>query len=289
MSFVITTVSPETVVQVSDTRLSSLADQSVISESVRKSLIVKGKEAQFVLGWCGLATADKGHSTGDWLFRVLYEMDAVNLSPDEIAGNLATMATERFPKLVALDKRFNFVLGGWDKSGPFVAGGSNYVALNSEEESVSQLKHHIPSFSETAAANSNFQAWVQRFRNPTKDHFLVEVMGDCDPAKLKTLFKGLKCLLKKKAAAAVISSACRQIALEAGRHSKTIGKDLIALEMERNGHVYCAYYSEEGKEVMLVPDMLSLHGSSTQFTIRPSLSGDPTKVRVQGKIIKRPL
>jgi hypothetical protein len=68
MSFVITIVRPETVVQVSDTRLSALVDQSVLSESLRKSLVVKGTETQFVLGWSGLATTDSGHSTADWLF-----------------------------------------------------------------------------------------------------------------------------------------------------------------------------------------------------------------------------
>ena len=49
-----------------------------------------------------------------------------------------------------------------------------------------------------------------------------------------------------------ISSVCRQIALEAGRHGKTIGKDPIAFEMDRTGHNHCSHYSEDGAEVILV-------------------------------------
>ena len=44
---------------------------------------------------------------------------------------------------------------------------------------------------------------------------------------------------------AEISSVCRQIVLEAGRHGKTIGKDLIAVEMDRTGHTHSSHYSED--------------------------------------------
>ena len=53
MSFVITVASPEMVVQVSETRLSSLATQSLVSDTQRKSVIVMGKQVHFVLGWTG--------------------------------------------------------------------------------------------------------------------------------------------------------------------------------------------------------------------------------------------
>jgi hypothetical protein len=119
MSFVITTVSSQSVIQVSDTRLSSLADQLVLSENLRKSLIVNGSETRCLLGWSGLATAARNHSTGDWIFRVLYEINAVELSPDEIAGKLAKLATVQFRTLIAADKRCHFLLGGWHKSDPF--------------------------------------------------------------------------------------------------------------------------------------------------------------------------
>ena len=66
----------------------------------------------------------------------------------------------------------------------------------------------------------------------------MNVTGDCNPAKLRTRFRGLEGL-KKGVGGAEISSVCRQIALEAGRHGKTIGKDPIAVEMDRTGHTHC--------------------------------------------------
>ena len=80
----------------------------------------------------------------------------------------------------------------------------------------------------------------------------MNVTGDCNPAKLRTHLRGLEGL-KKGAGGAEISSECRQIALEAGRHGKTISKD--PFEMDRTGHNHCSHYSEDGAEVILVPDI----------------------------------
>jgi hypothetical protein len=96
--------------------------------------------------------------------------------------------------------------------------------------------------------------WIQRFKNLGGAPVLCE--RDCNPAKLGTHFRGLEGL-KKGAGGAEISSVCRQIALEAGRRAKTIGKDLVAVEMGRTGHNHCSHYSEDGAEVILVPDILS--------------------------------
>ncbi len=94
-------------------------------------------------------------------------------------------------------------------------------------------------------------------------HYIVNVTGDCNPAKLGTHFRGLEGLLKKCAGGAEISSVCRQIALEAGRHSKTIGKDLVAVEMDRTGHNHCSHYSEDGAEVILVASLTMSAVSNT--------------------------
>jgi len=276
----------EILVYVCDTRLSSLSDKSELPESLRKCLIVKGTQAHFVLGWTGLATTDGGHHTADWLFQVLYEMNAVELSPEQIIGNLINLATARFRSLDALDLRCHFLLGGWHKSEPFIGDVSNYVFLDSPELSDSGLKHHIPSFTETAI-EPEFRGSIRRFKNLTAHHYHVDVVGDCNPAKLKTSLRGLEGLLKKRVEAAKIVSACRQIALEAGRYSQTIGKDLIAVEMDRAGNIHSSHYSEQGTEVLLVPDFLGVRGGSTHMALHTSLSEDQVTVRLKGKIIKR--
>jgi hypothetical protein len=87
----------------------------------------------------------------------------------------------------------------------------------------------------------------------------VNLTGDCNPENRGHIFRGLEGLLKKGAGGAEISSVCRQIALEAGPHGKSIGKDLIAVEMDRTGHTHCSHYSEDGAEVILAPDILILY------------------------------
>ena len=197
------------------------------------------------------------------------------------------IATQHFEGLRAKDKRCEFVLGGWHDSQPFFGVVSNYVSLNESEMKDMDLRHHMPSYSESACARTKFQGWIERFNRLTERHYSVKAMGDCDPSKLKTGFRGLEGLLKKGVSASRICEACRQIASEAGRHSKTIGKDLIAIDMERDGQIHSSYYSENGSEAMLIPDMLSIEGAWTQMRTCAIASDGELKLHLQGKIRKR--
>jgi hypothetical protein len=283
MSFVITTVSLQNVVQVSETRLSSLKDKRALAEDLCKSIIVQGTEAKFAVGWTGLATTVEGHNTRDWLFRVLLEMDAARLPIAKLMENLVGLATERFLSLTASDTRCHITLTGWDKLGPFAGYVSTYVLMNLADQIDEGPKHYIPPFSENRVAALVFQGGIQRFRNLSERHFLVGVMGDCDPAKLNTHFRGLKRLLKKRPRAATISGACKQIVWEAARHSKTIGTDVVALEMERCGESHLAFYSKEGADLMLFPDSITLHGGITCASLRPVLSEREITLKLRGK------
>src|ERR1700693_2082036 len=135
MSFIITTASLKTVVQVSDTRHSSLANQRPLDDELRKTLIVQGMRARFVHGWLGEHRRPAPHKTADWIFKTLFEMNAVELSIEDIADRLQFLATTHFAKLTALDKRILFVMAGWEKSEPFVCIVSNYVSPKSAEDS----------------------------------------------------------------------------------------------------------------------------------------------------------
>jgi hypothetical protein len=178
-------------------------------------------------------------------------------------------------------------LAGWDDSQPFSGVVSNYLVLDVSLESDCGLRHHLPSYKESAVAMPEFQGSVERFKNLTDRHYSVRVLGDCDGSKLKTSLRGLEHLMKARAPAARISQACRQIALEAAGNSSTINKNLIAVEMERRGQAHCVYYSEEGTETMLMPDTISMEGGATQMTLSATVSGDQAKVRIRGKIRKR--
>src|SRR6266498_893920 len=146
MSFIITPVSRETTVQVSDTRLTFFRGQAVLTETQRKTLVVLGKQARFVVGWVGFAADETfSHNTGDWLYETLRNMDAVALTVDDIARRLELSATTDLADLKAGDKRLAFVMAGWQDSEPFVATVSNYLTVTNKRSPETDSKtHHIP-------------------------------------------------------------------------------------------------------------------------------------------------
>jgi hypothetical protein len=287
MSFVITSISPETVVQVSDMRISAISDKSVLSDKHRKSIVVMGRQAQFVLGWVGLAKAGK-HDTGDWVYQRLYEMNAVDLPLDQIAGNLTDLATRHFATLPLseVDRRCHFVLGGWHKDSGVpkafrcviyndlvfhAAEGHNAHTLVDAPVAASQFLNTIGSFATSATAKRQYDVFVT---------------GDFTPRKLTAHFSGLKALMKRPAGAAAISAACRQIALEAARHTATISRSLISVEMDKRGGVRCSYHSEDGAEVMFIPDILSTQGTLLKSTVATSIVGDQITLKLRGKTVR---
>jgi hypothetical protein len=114
----------------------------------------------------------------------------------------------------------------------------------------------------------------------------VTVLGDYNPKKLMTHFRGLEGLLKRRAGKEAIGAACRQIALVAADLSQTINRNLITVEMDSTGQTHCSYHSEDGAEAMVVPDTLSLQGGSTQATIHTIVSGDQVTIRIQAKVAR---
>jgi len=284
MSFVITSISPETVVQVSDMRLSALSDKSVLSDKQRKSIIVMGRQAHFVLGWVGLAKV-ANHDTGEWAYQRLYEMNAVDLPLDQIAGNFTGLATKDFATLPvsAEDRRCHFVLAGWHKASGapkafwcviyndlifHAASGNNAATLASAPVAASEFLYTIGSFA------------------PVKRSYQVSVIGDFTPTKLKAHFSGLKALMKRRAGKAAIGAACRQIALEAARDTTTVSRNLISVEMDNRGSVRCSYYSEDGAEVMFMPDILSTQGTLIKSTLTTRIVGDEITLKLRGKSVK---
>jgi hypothetical protein len=122
---------------------------------------------------------------------------------------------------------------------------------------------------------------------PIERPFSVTVIGDFDPAKLKTGFKGLKRLMKKGAGKSAIGSVCRQIALQAAQYRGTINQNLISVEMDNRGHVRCSYVPEGGTEEAILPDILGTQRSFTQTTVHTALTGDQIRLRLHRKVFRR--
>jgi hypothetical protein len=284
MSFVITCVCPESVIQVSDTRLSNLSDRSVLPIEQRKSIVVMGEQAHFVLGWVGLAKVSN-HDTGDWLYQQMYGMNAVDLPLDRIAGDLTGLATRDFAALPvsAVDRRCHFVLGGWYKElgapKPFTCVIYNDLIFHAAKG------HGLATFTQAKEAAPEFLYSIASFL-PVKLAYYVFPIGDCMSRALSCHFSGLKSLMKRHAGAAAISAACRQIALEAACHTTTISRNLISVEMDNRGCVRCSYYDEDGVEVMLIPDILSTQGTLLKSTLTAEIVGDQMTIKLRGKTVK---
>jgi hypothetical protein len=284
MSFVITVVSPDTVVQVSETRLSGFGDQSFVCDNQRKSIVVMGKEVHFALGWVGLAQTGN-HDTGDWLWQQLCGMNAVELPLVRILEDLTGLATKHFATLQVENhnRRCEFVLGGWHKVGdkpePFTSTISN--DLNFHEGQGQRPPRFISSY----VASSQFMYSMVKLR-PVKTPFVVTVIGDIDETALSGHFSGLKALLKKRAEPEEVCGVCRRIALEAARRrDKTVGRNLIAVEMTSSGAIRCSYHPDNEEETMLLPDILSTQGALVKATFRTSVVGDRINTRLRGKRI----
>ncbi len=246
MSIVITTCSPETVVQVSETRHSDIETKRVISEDLRKTIVVKGSQTHFVLGWVGLASTPFGHNTTDWLFKALGEMNARELKIEEIADHLGALATKRFGELSTPDKykHTTFTMAGWQQGEPFFCTVSNFIDVYNRVSPGFDLRHHIPTVREARDIFPKFEVSIQGFKNIKDQGYVVHVMGDFKREDLNAHFMGLETLLKRRAPASEIRLVCMEIALEAAEHSETVGRNLIGVEMDRTGRMMWSFYTE---------------------------------------------
>jgi|GEM_PF-5097862 len=287
MSFVITTCSPETVVQVSETRHSDIETKRVISEDLRKTIVVKGSQTHFVLGWVGLASTPFGHNTTDWLFKALGEMNARELKIEVIADNLAALATKRFAELSTPDKHKHttFTMAGWQQGVPFFCTVSNYIDVYNRISPSFDLRHHIPSVREARDIFPSFERSIQHFENIKDRDYIVHVMGDFKREDLNVRFMGLETLMKRRAPASEIRLACMEIALEAAEYSKTVGRNLIGVEMDRTGRMMWSFHTEADEA--LIPPYLGPDGAHTQGTLELTVTGgEVTVTNMRAKIAK---
>lgn len=296
MSIVITVLDPNKVIQVSDTLVTNFRNKSVMSKITRKTMVVLGKKAKFVVGWVGLAIDTTGqHRTGRWLWETLVKMDAVELPIKEIANLLASAATKKVARLNAANKTLSIVMAGWDAS-PFVVTVSNSLKVsNKRKPNPANKTHHIPTISETTRSETftaNIQRYAKNYGNsPAERHtrgkrrdYLVTVVGDFTSAKLARHFTKLKRRMKKRVPASEITEVCREIALEASNHTDTIGRTLIGVELSKRGKNTCTFYSEDDEPRILMPPMLTLQGASIDGTITENPDGN---TRLQAKIVRR--
>ena len=288
MSIVITVVTKNVVVQVSDVRLTSLNDGRPLDQLQRKSMLVVGTDAVFVIGWAGFAqSSDRHFNTGDWLFRALNHIRAFELPLAGVAGNLTGEATYAFNRLREPQKRkgCRFVLGGWHRTGGnaelFTGVIFNDLIYNS------QSQHGQSVWSESPTVNTQFMYSLASFA-PLEFPYNVHIIGSVKkPEWIQGELRVLRKVMDNRGGAAAIARGCVDIARKAAGYTGTIGKDLIIVTLNKNGVLNSAFLSENGTQEWVVPDVITPKGGTTQGTIRAILSGDEISVKFRAKGLKR--
>jgi hypothetical protein len=289
VSLIITVVTPYAAVQVSDMRITAFQDGTVMSGQQRKSIIMQGSQAMFVIGWTGLATI-ANHNTGEWLHGQLDAMSAPSLPLETIVKTLTESATLHFATLPKTDKRSTFSLGGWFVTPiatvePFSARVTNCEAA--------------PAGTLAAVASVKFEYGIG-LRNPKKPQskhpYMITVTGNERTAlELKMYWRGLRGLLQHRADSNSISTACRQIALAVAakqeemkeknpQYVKTVGKSLLAIEMDNSGATRCLFYPEDGASTLvLAADIVSPALSTKSVTMDRKVNKDgDVEIRLKG-------
>ena len=144
--------------------------------------------------------------------------------------------------------------------------------------------HHIPSITEASVPAPTFNGNIQRFNSVTDRDYVVNVAGDFQPKMLEPAFMGLETLLKKRAPASEVAGACRRTVLEASDHTKTIGRNLIGVELSNSGRSTCTFYTEDEAAVILVPPAIGPDGSWTDAKITQT---SEESAKLEGKIVRR--
>jgi hypothetical protein len=288
MSIVITVVTENVVVQVSDVRLTSLDDGKPLDEKQRKSALVIGTDAAFVIGWTGFAkSSNKTFKTGDWLFNTLNRIKAYEKPLVDILGDLtgqADYAFNRLPDPQAI-KGTHFVLGGWHRKNGnaelFTAVIFNNLIVNE------QRKAHEPSFIESPTVDTKFLYSLGTFR-PVESPHLVHV--DSPGMKQEWVEEQMRVLRKvmdNQVGEAAITRACVDVARQAAGWTNTISKDLIVATLKKTGKFTTAYLPENDTEESLVPDVVTPSGAITQGRIEAVLSGDEVSGTFRAQVLKR--
>lgn len=287
MSIVITVVTPNVVVQVSDVRLTSLENFKPLDQLQRKSMIAVGTDAAFVIGWTGFAqSGDKVFNTGDWLFRTLNHIKAFEMPLVNIAGDLTGQADYAFAQLrEPRDQRgCRFVLGGWHRKNGKAEMFSGII-FNDLIENPSREPHEPP-FIESSSVATQFKYSLDSFL-PVEYPHKVHVTGSPKPEWIEDEMRILRKVMENQGGQESIVRASVDVARKAAGWTDTISKDLIVVTLNEHGEYSAAFLPEKGTEESILPDVITRSVAMTQTRVLAIVSGDEVSGTFKAQILKR--
>jgi hypothetical protein len=286
MSMVITVVTKDVVVQVSDVQLTSLDDGKPLDEKQRKSALVVGTDAAFVIGWTGFAkSSNKEFKTGEWLFNTLNHIKAYEKPLVDILGDLtglADYAFNRLPDPQAI-KGTHFVLGGWHRKNTdaelFTAVIFNDLILNEQRQ-----------FIESPTVDTKFLYSLGAFRLVEFPHLVRVDSPGRTQEKLKWIdepMRALRIVMSNQAGEQAIIRACVNVIRQAAGWTRTISKEVIVATLQESGEFTTDYLSENDGEERLVPDVITPRVATTEGTREAIVSGDEVSRTFHAQILRR--
>jgi hypothetical protein len=287
MSIVITVVTKNVVVQVSDVRLTSLSDGKPLDKKQRKSVLVLGSDAAFVIGWTGFAESSDGQfKTGDWLFNTLNHIRAFEKPLTDIAGDLTGQADYAFNQLrePQSNKGCRFVLGGWHRKNGN-AELFTVVIFNDLLENTRRQAHEPPLI-ESSTVSTQFK-YLPGFFLPVEFPHTVHVTGSAKPEWIEDQMRVLRKVMDNQGGEAAITRACVDVARRAAGYTSTISKELIVAMLKKTGEFTTVYLPENDTESWLVPDVITPSGATTQGRIEAIFSGGEVSATFRAQVLKR--
>jgi hypothetical protein len=253
MTFVITALKSEFLVQLSDMRLTDIRTRAVVSERQRKAIVLTTQDARLVVGWCGYARDVHGtHDTGDWLVDELHSL--ASHRPPELVRELASRATTRFQSISAPvnDKACTIVLAGWFSPRPNTVVPLSARISNCEDENWQRLPYVNPFF------DAGFLGPSER-RSKRPAAFVI--ISGTENAVSNELGNAIRLLLRRSTSPESVLNACIRVMRDAAGHpayGHSIGRDFVGVEIRRDDPGALAHYfpENESREEFL-PNLVS--------------------------------
>jgi hypothetical protein len=260
MTLIVAVGNPDQFVQVSDRRLTWIANGEVITDESNKAIILYTDDARLIGGYSGLAFQDS-FITRDWILDTLYEC----AEPDRLAENILLRfkdrASEKFTGSPSLrDQPLSVMFSGYhdhyDPPLAFQIIVSNYMDANSNYKSID--------------VQNSFQYMMRPNPIPLEEPPLLNSwigmpfkMLESDKHTLKEL------IISRKPASAIESKLVdvfhKYANLPVSRG--TVGEQLtsIILPRSRDGIILFDYHTSYIKPELYAPDILYLTRSGRQL------------------------
>ncbi len=245
MTLIVTTLSDDFVIQVSDRRLTRI-DGTLYDNSANKAVCVGCQDAMFCMSYTGIATIDH-KQTDEWLTDCLASTNAGSLSFRDI-GNILKGELERAFLPVghrASARALTVVLAGFGPRGVFAGQLSNM-----EDDAAQKLVEVDDQF--------HFHFWFPDFSRMNNlamfVHGAEDTIFQTDRKSISKIQKRGRRVAPEKSVPPLVRLIRR--AASDPKHGHLVGKDCMSVILQPNGNFRCRYHPEKASPTQYAPHVI---------------------------------